>query len=71
MTEVIAATDGPATIVFEPLPTDDPRVRCPDISRARALLGWEPAVSLADGLERTIPWFRAALAAGARVEATA
>jgi nucleoside-diphosphate-sugar epimerase len=69
--EVIAATGSRSTIVFEPLSTDDPRVRCPDISRARARLGWEPEVSLAEGLERTIPWFRAALAAGTRVQATA
>jgi dTDP-glucose 4,6-dehydratase len=69
--EVIAATGSRSSIVFEPLPTDDPRVRCPDISRARALLGWEPEISLAEGLERTIPWFRAALAASATVEATA
>jgi dTDP-glucose 4,6-dehydratase len=40
--------------VFEALPVDDPQVRQPDISRARDLLGWEPEISLRDGLKRTI-----------------
>jgi len=39
------------------LPVDDPKVRCPDISRARERLGWEPVVSADDGLRRTISWF--------------
>jgi nucleoside-diphosphate-sugar epimerase len=41
-----------------PLPVDDPQVRQPDISRARTLLGWEPRVSLREGIERTVPYFR-------------
>jgi dTDP-glucose 4,6-dehydratase len=41
---------------------DDPKVRQPDIARARALLGWEPKVPLRDGLARTIPYFRSELA---------
>jgi dTDP-glucose 4,6-dehydratase len=45
-------------IVFKPLPVDDPRVRQPDISRARDLLGWQPRVVLEDGLRRTIEYFR-------------
>src|SRR6266498_2772011 len=45
-------------IVFKPLPVDDPRVRQPDISRARRLLGWEPKVKLEEGLSRTIEYFR-------------
>jgi dTDP-glucose 4,6-dehydratase len=40
--------------VYEALPTDDPKQRRPDISRARDLLGWQPTVSLRDGLQRTI-----------------
>jgi nucleoside-diphosphate-sugar epimerase len=40
------------------LPEDDPKIRRPDITKARALLGWEPKVSLAVGLERTIDYFR-------------
>ncbi len=49
-------------LVFKGLPPDDPKVRRPDISRARRVLGWEPQVTLADGLERTIAWFRDRLA---------
>jgi nucleoside-diphosphate-sugar epimerase len=41
-----------------PLPQDDPARRCPDITLARKLLGWEPRVDLRDGLERTIAWWR-------------
>jgi dTDP-glucose 4,6-dehydratase len=48
-------------IVFMPLPQDDPRVRQPDITRARTLLGWEPRVEVDEGLGKTIEWFRAAL----------
>jgi nucleoside-diphosphate-sugar epimerase len=44
--------------VNRPLPTDDPKVRQPDITRARTLLGWEPKVSLEDGLTRTIDYFK-------------
>jgi dTDP-glucose 4,6-dehydratase len=51
---VIEVTGARSEIVFEALPTDDPKVRQPDISRARELLGWEPAVPLRDGLKRTI-----------------
>ncbi len=54
-----------AEIEFKPLPQDDPTRRCPDITRARALLGWEPRVGLADGLGRTIEWFRAIMKEGA------
>jgi dTDP-glucose 4,6-dehydratase len=45
-------------VTYEPLPQDDPRVRQPDITRARALLGWEPKVDLAEGLRETIGYFR-------------
>ncbi len=45
-------------IVFKPLPVDDPRVRQPDIGRARRLLGWEPKVKLEEGLSRTIDYFK-------------
>jgi dTDP-glucose 4,6-dehydratase len=51
---VIEVTESRSEIVHEPLPTDDPRQRQPDITRARDLLGWEPAVELAEGLRRTI-----------------
>jgi dTDP-glucose 4,6-dehydratase len=51
---VIELTESRSEIVFEALPADDPKVRQPDITRARDLLGWEPRVELRDGLERTI-----------------
>ncbi|MEJ7706778.1 MAG: NAD-dependent epimerase/dehydratase family protein [Nocardioidaceae bacterium] len=46
-------------IEFVELPTDDPKVRCPDTTLAEQLLGWSPRVSAADGLAKTIEWFRA------------
>jgi len=51
---VVEATDSRSEIVFEALPVDDPQIRQPDISKARELLGWEPEVSLRDGLRMTI-----------------
>ncbi len=53
---------SPSEIVFEPLPEDDPKVRQPDIGRARTLLDWEPRVDVDEGLGRTIAWFRTRLA---------
>ena len=51
---IIAVTGTSSKVVFEGLPTDDPKVRRPDIARAREVLGWEPAVTLEDGLRRTV-----------------
>jgi nucleoside-diphosphate-sugar epimerase len=56
--KILALTGSSSPIVFTPLPVDDPKVRQPDISRARTLLGWEPTVELDEGLSRTIDWFR-------------
>jgi dTDP-glucose 4,6-dehydratase len=56
--EIIRATGSSSQIVFKPLPQDDPKQRRPDITRAKALLGWEPQVSLGDGLQSTIEYFR-------------
>ena len=56
--KVLALTGSSSSIVTRPLPTDDPKVRQPDITRARTLLGWEPVVGLDDGLRRTIAWFQ-------------
>ena len=47
--------------MFRPLPEDDPRVRQPDITRARTLLGWEPRVTTDEGLRRTVDWYRGRL----------
>ncbi len=56
-------TGNQAGIIFKPLPEDDPKVRKPDITRARTLLGWEAKVNLEQGLQRTIDWFRRNVAA--------
>jgi dTDP-glucose 4,6-dehydratase len=55
---VLEATGSTSEIVFEALPVDDPKVRQPDITKARRLLGWEPKVEVEDGLRRTIDWCR-------------
>ena len=55
---VIRLTGSSSKLVFQPLPMDDPKQRCPDVSKAVALLGWEPRVSLDDGLKETIAYFR-------------
>jgi len=61
---VIALTGAKSKLVFRALPVDDPMQRCPDISKARAVLGWEPVVKLDDGLTRTIAYFDRLLGAG-------
>lgn len=58
---VIDLTGRRSTITFGHRPEDDPTMRRPDISRARALLGWEPTISLQEGLGRTVEWFAARL----------
>ena len=58
---IIEATGSRSAITHRPLPIDDPKVRQPDITRARELLGWEPRVPLAEGLAATIDYFRAKL----------
>jgi dTDP-glucose 4,6-dehydratase len=55
---IITMTGSTSKIVYRPLPTDDPKQRRPDITRARTLLGWEPKVQLEDGLIKTIEYFR-------------
>ncbi len=60
--EVLRLTGAKSAIEFRPLPADDPLQRCPDITRAKETLGWEPTVRLADGLEETIAYFRHMLA---------
>ena len=55
---VLEETGSSSEIVAMPLPADDPKVRRPDITIARELLGWEPKVQLREGVRRTIPYFR-------------
>jgi dTDP-glucose 4,6-dehydratase len=55
---VIEETGSRSGIESLPLPADDPKVRCPDISVAREILGWEPATTLQEGLKKTVPYFR-------------
>jgi dTDP-glucose 4,6-dehydratase len=58
---IVALAGSKSRIVERPLPVDDPKVRQPDITRARTLLGWEPKVSLDEGLPRTLAYFRGKL----------
>jgi dTDP-glucose 4,6-dehydratase len=58
---IIRMTGSSSRLVYRDLPVDDPKVRQPDITRARTLLGWEPKVSLEEGLEHTIAYFRTKL----------
>jgi len=58
---IVALAGSSSRIVERPLPVDDPKVRQPDITRARTLLGWEPKVSLEEGLPRTLAYFRSKL----------
>jgi len=62
---IIRLADSRSEIVFQPLPEDDPKVRQPDITRARTLLGWEPRVDIDEGLALTLEWFRGKLGAAA------
>jgi dTDP-glucose 4,6-dehydratase len=55
---IIKLTGSKSKLVYRPLPEDDPKVRQPDITRARTLLGWEPKVGLEEGLTRTLEYFR-------------
>lgn len=58
---VVELTGTSAPIVVKPLPTDDPKVRKPDITRARTMLGWEPTIELREGVQRTIEHFKKVL----------
>ena len=60
--EVIKAIpETRSTITHVPLPQDDPKQRCPDISKAQKLLGWEPTVNLTAGLQKTVEYYRSQL----------
>ena len=59
--KIIGLTGSKSSIVYKPLPEDDPQVRQPDITKAKKILGWEPKVQLEEGLLKTIEYFRARL----------
>jgi dTDP-glucose 4,6-dehydratase len=59
---VIKVTGSKSKITYEPLPQDDPKQRCPDITKARTLLGWEPKINLETGLRMSLDYFRKAVA---------
>jgi len=58
---VLQVTGSQSTVVFEPLPQDDPKQRRPDITKAQELLGWEPKIDLRRGLELSLEYFRGAV----------
>jgi len=57
-TKIIALAGSSSPVVYQDLPVDDPHVRCPDIRRAKSILGWRPEVSIDEGLQLTIDYFR-------------
>jgi dTDP-glucose 4,6-dehydratase len=59
---VLKVTGSKSKLTFQPLPQDDPKQRCPDISKAKRLLGWEPKVDLETGLRLSMDYFRQAIA---------
>jgi dTDP-glucose 4,6-dehydratase len=61
---VLRLSGSRSEIVFRPLPVDDPKVRQPDITRARTRLGWEPRVDTDEGLKRTLAWFKTKVGGG-------
>ncbi len=65
--EILAVTGSDSEIIFHPLPQDDPTRRRPDITRAQELLGWEPKISLRQGLEKSLDYFRARIPVTGRV----
>ena len=60
--EIIRITGAKSAIEYKPLPVDDPKVRQPDITRAKKILGWEPKVHFEEGIKKTIEYFRESLA---------
>jgi len=57
-TKILALAGSSSPVVYQELPVDDPHVRCPDIRRAKSILGWRPEVSIDEGLQLTIDYFR-------------
>jgi len=65
---ILALTGAKVPLEFHPLPQDDPKRRCPDITKARRILGWEPKVDLDEGLQRTLEYFQKKIAETGRVD---
>jgi dTDP-glucose 4,6-dehydratase len=59
--EILRITGSSSTIEHKPLPVDDPKVRQPDITRAKAVLGWEPKVEFDEGIRKTVDYFKSRL----------
>lgn len=66
--QIIALTGSRSQLEHRPLPEDNPRQRCPDITRAHELLNWQPRIALKAGLERTVEYFEGLLASELRAE---
>jgi UDP-glucuronate decarboxylase len=64
--EILRLTNSRSKLIFKPLPSDDPKQRKPDISKAKQLLGWEPQIPLQEGLKATIAYFESKIVALAR-----
>jgi dTDP-glucose 4,6-dehydratase len=64
--EIVRLTSSKSRIVFNPLPQNDPKVRQPDITKAKRILGWEPKVSREEGLRRTLQYFKGKITASRR-----
>jgi dTDP-glucose 4,6-dehydratase len=64
--EIVRLTGSRSRIVFNPLPQNDPKVRQPDITKAKRILGWEPKVSREEGLRRTLQYFKGKITASQR-----
>src|SRR5690606_19112667 len=56
--EIASLIDNKVKIIYEPLPTDDPKQRKPDITKAKEILGWEPKVERSEGLQKTLAYFK-------------
>ena len=69
--EILALTGSSSTVTYEPLPADDPKIRQPDITKAREILGWEPRVDRSEGLKRTLEYFQQAVPAQAETAKSA
>jgi dTDP-glucose 4,6-dehydratase len=67
---IIEISGSPSELVFEPLPEDDTKQRCPDIARARGTLGWESRTPAREGLKKTLGWFAEVLADRRKAPAT-